>query len=109
MVQTWGYQKRQRVAILLRVLLALRRSYTRPQARLSFSHKEHTPTGRVVRRKRSPYQIQKATSETNLCCPESPASCYLFKRHLAWFTAIDQDNSGQVSAEELRRCALFPS
>ena len=38
-----------------------------------------------------------------------PTSYYfIFKRSEAWFIALDQDNSGQISAEELRWCDLIP-
>ena len=33
---------------------------------------------------------------------------FLFlRRYIAWFMAIDQDNSGQISTEELSQFALF--
>ena len=37
------------------------------------------------------------------------SSRFIFKRSLAWFIALDQDNSDQISAEELRMCDHFPT
>ena len=37
------------------------------------------------------------------------SSHFIFIRSLAWFIALDQDNSGQISAEELRMCDHFPT
>ena len=82
---------------------------------LSLSGERHIPTWEAVPLHQPPpssqiRQIPKTTSEFLVSTVHKyPTSYYfIFKRSEAWFIALDQDNSGQISAEELRWCDLLP-
>ena len=57
-----------------------------------------------------PANTQDDELATRLYCLHFPyLILFHFKRSLAWFIALDQDNSGQISAEELRMRDHFPT